>query len=100
MKIFQGWREVGRAMRWARQQDGVDVKRDRIETTGQLLFAWYAGNRTAVYVSFFPASDPADVAFEVPGAYISRSTFDDAATALRVLAALDLIPAELAEATS
>lgn len=93
MKTFPHWRAVGRVMRWARQQDGVTVKPP---TRG-------AGIRIRVY------RDPMGAIVQTctsPGStwlktYTGRVgsadvTPNTAAEGLRVLAALDLIPADIA----
>jgi hypothetical protein len=98
MRTFPGWREVGRAMRWARQQDGVTVERLRDDETGRISWLWH-GRNGLITADYFPASDPAETTIETGDTYIDRARFEDGATALRVLAALDLIPAELAEVT-
>lgn len=95
MITFRNWRAVGRAMRWARQQEGVKVKPP---TRGILI-------RSRIY------RGPADAIVQVntiPGSTwfktytgVTASTNvnpENAAEALRVLAALELIPAEIAHA--
>jgi hypothetical protein len=95
VKTFPHWRAVGRAMRWARQQEGVTVEPP---TRGIPI-------RTRRYTG------PADVVASVTT--VSGSTWfktfsgvvgsahvhpNNAAEALRVLAALELIRADIAYA--
>ncbi|GAA2696355.1 hypothetical protein [Actinoplanes palleronii] len=96
MNTFTGWRSVGRAMRWARQQDRVQFERTRLDDAGQILFTWTAGEES-VYVDFVSGGDPAELTFETVGASINHAYFDDGGTVLRVLAVLGLVPTELAE---
>jgi len=93
MRTFPGWRQVGRVMRWARQQDGVT---HTVEPDAWHGHEWdrnsadivRAGNRGGTGFGFIV--DLAD------GRVVSTAGLN-AAEALGVLAALDLIPAELAE---
>lgn len=92
MKTFTGWRAVGRAMRWARQQDAITYDR----TIGDLAIdlRWTAEGRY-VLVELHPGQPCITVDISTGTTYWSGAT-TDAAELLRVLAALDLIPAELA----
>jgi hypothetical protein len=78
-------------MRWARQQEGVTVTRRRV--LGRLV-RW---DRGASYVSIRPLPDDVHVRAGHSTAAIGLGT-TDAAQVLRVLAALDLIPADIAYA--
>jgi hypothetical protein len=91
MRTFTGWREVGRAMRWARQQGGV--------TVDPIKYRWHDDFSRSLEIKIYNVHsvvvevNPEDSTWSAVGAI-------DAATILRVLAALDLIPAELAEVGS
>ena len=94
MKTFPGWREVGRAMRWSRQQDGV--QRSTIAERGCLAEARWSdldADLTVLPRGLMRVSVVAD------GAVVTLRR-PSATRVLGVLAALDLIPAELAEVTS
>lgn len=93
--IFPGWREVGRAMRWARKQDGVEVR--LTPTRGVLARGrrYLRPGGTQVHVYTIPGATWFKTFSGVVGS--AHVTPEDAAQALRVLAALDLIPAELAK---
>jgi hypothetical protein len=97
MKTFSGWRAVGRAMRWARQQDGVECRRE--DEGVWITHIWRSGDPAdhvelggAGTLAYSLTIDLAD------GRYI-EGVHLPAAEILRVLAALDLIPAELAAGT-
>jgi hypothetical protein len=94
MKPFPGWRNVGRAMRWARQQDGVTVAVDD-EGFRVVDIRWRRG-RDSVIVQHFPGLDMASVSVKADGSTFHQNNADAVRT-LRVLAALKLIPAGLAE---
>jgi len=105
-RIFPGWREVGRAMRWARQQDGVTFDRTTMRNVWHFDLPpsihvdhrWRGGDGREVLVSHSSILKSVDVSVG-DGRNGWDSTYnDDAAQVLRVLVALDLIPAELAEA--
>lgn len=96
MKTFSHWRAVGRAMRWARRQEGVRcsaiVKQGRVEVT------WLRGT-SADRVTLGGAGTLAHslVIDLADGRYLEAVRLP-AADLLRVLAALELIPADIAYA--
>jgi hypothetical protein len=92
MKTFPHWRNVGRAMLDARRQEGVTVERVRVP--GARYHVWARGD-TKVTVDHTEHS--AGFAFEDPNSQFEQF-HADAAEALRVLAALELIPADIAYA--
>lgn len=94
MMTFDGWRAVGRAMRWARQQDGVTVTHD-----GDAWFGheWDRNSMDVVRLGGRGNRQGYGVMVSLADGRHVESAGLDAATALRVLAALDLIPAELAD---
>lgn len=108
MNLPDNWRNLGRAMRWARQQEGVtaprtalDNRRDApaVELTwqredGLTVSLWrLRSNRLLPDLSInFP--DRPDGSGKVSGI----DGVDSATEALRVLAALELIPVEIAYA--
>lgn len=95
MKIFPGWRAVGAAMRWARQQDGV--QRSIIVDYGRLRHAaWERNDADFVALSRFGAALPGVTVHLAGGLHLEADGLAPS-EALRVLAVLDLIPAELAE---
>jgi hypothetical protein len=97
MVIFPHWRAVGRAMLQARRREGVTVERDN-KIVGCVLMRYhtYRGPADAlVVVKHFEQSTTFDTYSGVTG---SANVYpNSAAEALRLLAALDLIPAHLAE---
>lgn len=95
MNTFPGWRSVGRAMRLARRQDGVTVSREDNGTW--ITHTWRYGDRAdhvelggAGTLAYSLTVDLAD------GRYLEASRLP-AAEILRVLAALGLLPREIAE---
>src|SRR4051812_39596641 len=92
MKTFDGWRAVGRAMRWARRQDGVTV--ERVARADVRARIYRSPEDKIVWVSSLPGS----TWFRTYSGRVGSAecTPNAAAEGLRVLAALDLIPAELA----
>jgi hypothetical protein len=104
--MFANWRNVGRAMLDARRREGVtapltaldnerrrvvilDWRRDGIN----VRVAWRRGEQMPIDIGVnFPERDDETAPFA------GMDSIDDAGQALRVLAALDLIPAHLAYA--
>jgi hypothetical protein len=99
VKTFPGWRAVGRAMRWARQQDGVRQEIEHAAVARQ--HRWYGPGRDGSIVGVtWGGPLTHDVDIYVAGGGEHELVEPTAAQALRVLAAFDLIPAELAEVAS
>lgn len=93
MRTFPGWRAVGRAMRDARQQEGVTVTHDPNAWHGH---EWVRNSADTVSVHTGPHS--CSLMVDLAGGRHLEAGGMDAATVLRVLAALDLIPDHLANA--
>lgn len=99
MKIFSGWRQAGLVMRWARQQPGVHVMRPHYwddEKRRRRLDWIREGN--GVGIAWEPGQEW--VWFDLVNRrrfLIESAWFYAAPDALRVLAALDLIPEHLLE---
>lgn len=94
MLTFPGWRAVGRAMRWARQQDGIQGPAAFEWPFGrEYVWGWYLDGQTVRVIVTW------GIGFSVSlrGPRVVQLEGRDAVETLRVLAALDLIPAELAE---
>lgn len=95
MKTFSHWRNVGRAMLDARRREGVTVERPK--RVGMVLIRTYRGPQDAVVqVKHYHQS----AWFKTYSGVTGSTSVDpnSAAEALRVLAALDLIPADIAYA--
>lgn len=96
MKLVPNWRNVGRAMLDARRQDGVTVtlKRYQHGYGSYRMFTWNGPDRQRVTVGSVLNSEHLTAI-----AGDRHCDLDaDAATVLRVLAALELIPADIAYA--
>lgn len=92
MNTFPGWRAVGRAMRWARQQDGIGYATRERSFGRHHVWGWRANGQTIeIRITW-------GISTELHGRGPIRFMFEEltATQALRVLAALDLLPAELA----
>ncbi len=95
MKLIPNWRNVGRAMLDARRREGVTVERPK--RVGMVLIRAYRGPQDAVVqVKHYHQSAWFKTYSGVTGA--TSVDPNSAAEALRVLAALDLIPADIAYA--
>lgn len=95
MKPFPGWRAAGRAMQWARQQDGVTVERDR--DGAWVSRRWRSGD-PADHVELGGAGSLAhSLTIDLADGRYIESAHLPAVEVLRVLAALGLIPDELAQ---
>lgn len=105
MNLPDNWRNVGRAMRWARQQEGVTGPRTVEENTRNwnlVELTWTHQDGRSVEISWTKGAP--EVWVEVkrkprpgrPANIAGLVDVDNAATVLRVLAALDLIPDHLA----
>lgn len=94
MKPFPGWRAVGHAMRWARQQDGVTVGHSRNEFNERVITWW----RDTDMVTIEFDRDTYQLSIDGDDNWLTDGHFESAGAVLRVLAALDLIPAHLADA--
>lgn len=94
MKTFPGWRNVGRVMRWARQQLGTTVERSRDEHSGERVITW---SRELDYIVIAFDGDTYQLGIDTEDNWLTDGHFESASAVLRVLAALDLIPAHLAE---
>jgi hypothetical protein len=97
VKTFSNWRNVGRAMRWARQQEGVI---QGPATFGQpfgreYVWGWYADGQTVrVHITW-----GIGYAVTLHGPRLASITQGvKPAQVLRILAALELIPADIAYA--
>jgi hypothetical protein len=95
--VFPGWRNVGLAMRAARQQPDV-----RIDALTVISLAKVTDNRwqwpgTRVIATHAVGYDRTDVEISRADAKLTFYGVSDAIELLRVLAALGLIPAHLAE---
>jgi hypothetical protein len=95
MKTFPHWRAMGRAMQWARQQNGVIVERSRDEGNGDRVITWA---RVADYITVAFDGDTYQIGVDTDSNWLTDGHFESAGATLRVLAALDLIPAHLAYA--
>jgi hypothetical protein len=95
MRIFPGWRSVGRAMLEARRREGVTVERPK--RVGMVSIRTYRGPADAVVqVKHYHQAAWFKTFSGITGA--TSVDPNHAAEALRVLAALDLIPADIAYA--
>lgn len=93
MKTFPHWRSVGRAMFDARRREGVTVTRHPDAWHG---YEWDRGS--ADLVSVHTGQRGCSLMVDLAGGRHLESGGMDATSALRVLAALDLIPADIAYA--
>lgn len=93
MRTFAGWRAVGRAMLDARRREGVTVTHDPDAWHGH---EWV--RNSADTVSVHTGQRGCSVTVDLAGGRHVESGGMDAATVLRVLAALDLVPADIAYA--
>ncbi|HEX5772222.1 MAG TPA: hypothetical protein VFY11_14780 [Nocardioidaceae bacterium] len=93
MKIFPNWRAVGRAMLDARRREGVTVTRYPDAWHG---YEW--DRNSADTVSVHTGQRGCSLMVDLAGGRHLEAGGMDAATVLRVLAALDLIPDHLAYA--
>lgn len=57
MKTFEHWRAVGRAMRWARQQDGVTLDVTRLDYPPDGACNLPAGHKTGPELDGFDGHD-------------------------------------------
>jgi hypothetical protein len=102
MKTFVGWREVGRAMRWARAErlfrdrTSMDSHMGPGKTAVSVDHRWRDDYGREVMVSHNSMLVSVDVSIGIDGNEWETTYNDDTAQVLRVLAALYLIPAELA----
>lgn len=94
MRTFPGWRAVGRAMLDARRREGVSVERPK--RVGVVIIRTYRGPADAVVqVKHYQQAAWFKTFSGITG---STNVYPNSAgEALRVLAALDLIPAHLAD---
>jgi hypothetical protein len=99
VKTFPGWREAGRAMRWARNQDGVTFDRTTMRGTWHydrlpsihVDHRWRGSDGREVLISHSSILKSVDVSVS-DGRNGWETTYnDDAAQILRLLAALGLI---------
>jgi hypothetical protein len=101
VKTFPGWREVGRVMRWARRQADITVElggTDASDPWQTPTYHWKRGDTdVSVCLDFVPL--PVFIHATGPDEVYQRAEVSgyDVATTLRVLAALGLIPVELAQ---
>lgn len=98
MNTFTGWRAAGQAMRWARLQDGVRIDITGGGLEGELIEnRWRLGGHVSVSVEHMNGV-PHGVGFtaRVEDGLVELGLYDGVGPALRVLVALDLIPADLA----
>jgi hypothetical protein len=100
VKTFSHWRAVGRAMRWARQQPHIQADSTTIVDLAKVTDNRWRSvpNGTRVVARHAVGYDRTDV--EVGRKDLDLTFFGvaDAAEVLRVLAALKLIPADIAYA--
>jgi hypothetical protein len=92
MKAFTGWRNVGYAMRWARTQACVTY--DVTRMPGTIEYRWRNGDHGYVCVVHWDDSE-VRAGNDWTGVTLRDA---DAATALDVLAALQLIPRKFSSA--
>ena len=100
MKTFPNWRMVGRAMRWAREQDGVTYERTNADDpwAGPIRHhKWAGSDDRAVLVTCNPALAEVWISAGTSERYASLTNWIDGQAALRVLVALDLIDEGLAD---
>lgn len=99
MKIFNHWRNVGRAMLDARRREGVTHTRtimlDSLDEVS-IDHLWSRTDGTSVWITWITSRELVDIRAGGAVSECALSDWDNAAQALRVLAALDLIPAHLA----
>lgn len=93
MRIFPGWRAVGRAMLDARRREGVTVTRYPDAWHG---YEW--DRNSADTVSVHTGQRGCSLMVDLAGGRHLEAGGMDAATVLRVLAALELIDARIAYA--
>jgi hypothetical protein len=95
VKTFPHWRNVGRAMRWARRQEGLQGPEIFDRPFGRrYLWGWFSDGQTvSVNVTW-----GIGFAVKLRGPRSMELDGRNAAETLRVLAALDLIPADIAYA--
>lgn len=93
MKIFNHWRAVGRAMLNARRREGVTVTHDSNAWHG---YEWVRNSSDTVSVHAGPHG--CSLMVDLAGGRHLECGGMDAASVLRVLAALDLVPADIAYA--
>jgi hypothetical protein len=91
--IFPGWRAAARAMRWARQQPGITA--DSLKF-GALTDSRWRGNGYDVRIGRSALQGVAQLRISAPSVDVWINAIDTA-EALRMLAALKLIPDEMAE---
>lgn len=94
MLIFPGWREVGRAMRWARQQDEVQGPHVRDLPFGRrYAWGWRADGQVVTVTLTW------GISYSCSGRGPRTFRLDnlDPVEVLRVLAALGFISTEVAE---
>jgi hypothetical protein len=91
VKAFTGWRAAGRAMRWARRQEGICITRDRVGTLPRNV--WRLGRHKVAVLH--GATYGAGVNCRGGG---PATTFDlytaDAVELLWLLSVLQLVPRE------
>lgn len=94
MRTFPGWRQAAHLMRWARRQDGVTA--DTAQYDLLVDNRWRRADGIEVRVGHIRGEAATDLRVngERLDLWLDQT---DTAGALRVLAALGLIPAELAE---
>jgi hypothetical protein len=111
VKTFSHWRAVGRAMLDARRREGVTAPRTAVdngdhESTG-LGLTWKRADGLTVELWWLRIGSNVDVAVKYPhewtesrpyGQFVGVDNASNAATVLRVLAALELIRADIAYA--
>ena len=97
MRIFSGWRAVGKAMLEARRR-----KVSHAAYAGGLAHTtenrWHLDNVVVSANRLTDHPEKVDVEIRTGDTHVTMWPAPDAATVLRVLAALDLIPAHLAAA--
>jgi hypothetical protein len=96
VNIFPGWRQAGRAMRWARTQPGVEHERSTDDVYHHVLHTWFDG---PTEIDIAAAGETSYGGQHVSSLGIGRHGFvnasiegADAWQILGILAAVGLIP--------
>lgn len=106
MKLIPNWRNVGRAMLDARRREGITAPRTVLDNERRrvVILDWRRDGIN-VRIAWRRGEDmPLDIGVNFPerdnetAPFVGMDSTDNATQALRVLAALDLIPAHIATA--
>lgn len=99
MKTFQGWRDAGQAMRWARAtHPKLTVHTRTVDRTGARRTVWETGTSRVSVIRTADGEVGAVSAFTVPGAASASCTIRNAEQVLDLLVGLGMLPARYAGA--